>query len=101
MRAAMLDCRAMPSTLTHLECSRPTCQNVLEYTRPQNLCPVCNAPLLARYDLVAARETMTASTLAMRTGSMWRYEEVLPAAAPVTLGEGMTPLLHARRLGEE
>jgi len=31
---------------------------------------------------------------------MWRYEEVLPGATPVTLGEGMTPLLHARRLGE-
>jgi threonine synthase len=31
---------------------------------------------------------------------MWRYEEVMPAATPVTLGEGMTPLLHARRLGE-
>ena len=30
---------------------------------------------------------------------MWRYEEVLPGATPVTLGEGMTPLLHARRLG--
>ena len=31
---------------------------------------------------------------------MWRYEEVLPTATPVTLGEGMTPLLHAQRLGE-
>ena len=31
---------------------------------------------------------------------MWRYSEVLPKAVPVTLGEGMTPLLHARRLGE-
>jgi threonine synthase len=31
---------------------------------------------------------------------MWRYEEVLPGAPPVTLGEGMTPLIHARRLGE-
>jgi len=30
---------------------------------------------------------------------MWRYEEVLPGATPVTLGEGMTPLLHARRMG--
>ena len=33
---------------------------------------------------------------------MWRYEEVLPApdeAGPVTLGEGFTPLMHARRLG--
>jgi threonine synthase len=32
---------------------------------------------------------------------MWRYEEVLPGGAPVTLGEGMTPLIHARRLGDE
>lgn len=31
---------------------------------------------------------------------MWRYEEVLPNAEPVTLGEGRTPLIHARRLGE-
>jgi threonine synthase len=31
---------------------------------------------------------------------MWRYEEVLPDAAPVTLGEGMTPLIHAQGLGE-
>jgi threonine synthase len=30
---------------------------------------------------------------------MWRYEEVLPRAHPVTLGEGLTPLAHARRLG--
>jgi len=30
---------------------------------------------------------------------MWRYAEVLPSAGPVTLGEGMTPLIHATRLG--
>ena len=30
---------------------------------------------------------------------MWRYEEVLPDSPPVTLAEGMTPLIHARRLG--
>ena len=30
---------------------------------------------------------------------MWRYEEVMPPGDPVTLGEGMTPLLHAKRLG--
>src|SRR5262245_45176516 len=30
---------------------------------------------------------------------MWRYEEVLPAGPPVTLGEGATPLIYARRLG--
>ena len=33
---------------------------------------------------------------------MWRYREMmplLPGESPVTLGEGFTPLLHARRLG--
>jgi len=90
----------MPSTLTHLECSRPTCGNVLPYSSLQNLCPVCQGPLLARYDLATARQTLTRSALATRPVSMWRYEEVMPAATPVTLGEGMTPLLHARRLGE-
>ncbi len=29
--------------------------------------------------------------------SMWRYRDVLPAAEPVTLGEGWTPLLASRR----
>jgi threonine synthase len=87
----------MSSALTHLECSK--CGTRLDYTRPQNLCPVCKAPLLARYDLAAARQTLTLGALTTRTGSMWRYEEVLPPVRPVTLGEGMTPLLRARRLG--
>jgi threonine synthase len=30
---------------------------------------------------------------------MWRYEEVLPPGPAVTLGEGMTPLVHVTRLG--
>ena len=34
---------------------------------------------------------------------MWRYRELMPlfdGEAPLTLGEGWTPLIHARRLGE-
>lgn len=54
-----------------------------------------------RYDLAAARRTFSRNALRTRVASMWRYEEVMPAAVPVTLGEGMTPLLHARRLGEQ
>ena len=90
----------MPSTLTNLECSRPTCAQVLDRTRPHSLCPVCNAPLLARYDLSTARRTFTRDALRSRESSMWRYEEVMPPGPPVTLGEGMTPLIHAQRLGE-
>jgi threonine synthase len=67
----------------------------------QNLCRECGSPLLARYDLPAAARTLNLDALRTRTRSMWRYEEVLPGAPPVTLGEGMTPLIHALRLGEE
>jgi threonine synthase len=38
-----------------------------------------------------------------RPRNMWRYRELMPLAdgeGPVTLGEGFTPLVHARRLGE-
>ena len=60
-------------------------------------------PLLARYDLPAIRAALKREDLGGRGKSMWRYRELLPAAASavVTLGEGFTPLLPARRLGEE
>ena len=90
----------MPSTLTHLQCSRPTCGAVFDLTAPRNLCPQCQGPLLARYDLSAARRTLTREALATRPSSMWRYEEVMPGAPAVTLGEGMTPLLRAGRLAQ-
>jgi threonine synthase len=90
----------MPSTLRHLECSRPACAKITDYSSLQNLCPVCQSPLLARYELAAARRTLTLDSLGTRPRTMWRYEEVLPGATPVTLGEGMTPLIHAGRLGE-
>lgn len=62
----------------------------------------CGAPLLARYDAEAAARTLRLGDVAGRPRSMWRYHEMLPApdaAAVVTLGEGMTPLLEAPRLG--
>jgi len=90
----------VPSTLTHLECSRPGCGKTFDYSSRQNLCSACSAPLLARYDLKQAARTFTRDALTKRVASMWRYEEVMPAADPVTLGEGMTPLLKATRLGE-
>jgi len=90
----------MSSPLTHLQCSRQVCNNTVSHTSLQNLCPACNSPLLARYDLSYARQTLTLEALRTRARTMWRYEEVLPDAAPVTLGEGMTPLIHAVRLGE-
>src|SRR3989304_4392511 len=90
----------MPSTLSHLQCSRPACAAGASHSCWQNWCPVCGSPLVARYDLSAAKRTLTLEALRTRAHTMWRYEEVLPGAPPVTLGEGMTPLIHAHRLGQ-
>jgi threonine synthase len=61
-------------------------------------------PLWVRYDLAAVRAAVTPSSLARRPPSLWRYRELLPLPLeeePVTLGEGMTPLLPCPRLGRE
>ena len=61
-------------------------------------------PLWVRYDLPAVRATVTPSDLPGRVNSLWRYRELLPLprdAEPVTLGEGMTPLLPCPRLGRD
>ena len=51
--------------------------------------------------MTVARRTLTLDALRSRVHSMWRYQEVLPAGPPVTLGEGMTPLIHAHRIGHK
>ena len=84
--------------VSHLECSR--CGKQLEAGRVYNLCE-CGSPLLVRYKLDTA--TMPRSAVAARSKNLWRYREVLPPrddASIVSLGEGFTPLLHARRLGQ-
>jgi threonine synthase len=85
---------------SHLECSVPCGAPVLDPRERQHLCR-CGAPLLARYDLDAARHWARES-LTGREPSMWRYRELMPlfdGEQPVTLGEGFTPLVHAERLG--
>jgi len=86
---------------THLECSVPCGAAPYDPRVEQHLCS-CGAPLLARYDLAAARQWRR-DALAGRDASMWRYRELMPlfdGEQPITLGEGWTPLIHARRLGD-
>jgi len=88
------------SYFSHLECSVPCGAPAYDARTTQHLC-TCGAPLLARYDMDAAR-AWSRDSLASREPSMWRYRELMPlfeAEAPVTLGEGWTPLPHAKRLG--
>ena len=86
----------LPTTITHLECSK--CGERHSHEKLQNLC-ACGGPFLARYDLAKAARTLTREALKSRPANMWRYAEVLPACEAVSLGEGMTPVIHARRLG--
>jgi threonine synthase len=90
------------SYFTHLECSVPCGASPYDPHVEQHLC-TCGAPLLARYDLDAAR-AWSRDSLAGREPNMWRYRELMPlfdGEQPLTLGEGWTPLLHARRLGRD
>jgi len=77
-----------------LECAR--CGRARPFgPPPATLCP-CGAPLLARYRLDHVRPIPPG-----RPASLWRYAELLPDVPPITLGEGYTPLLPARRLGAQ
>ena len=84
-----------------LECAACGADHAVD--QPQNLCRKCGKPLLARYDLAAIRGQFTLVAVQARpTRSMWRFHEVLPVDDPreaVSLGEGGTPLLRARRTG--
>jgi len=87
--------------VTHLECA--LCGLKHEAHRLLNLCRECGKPLLVRYDLDRAKQSLTKESLIGRRPDLWRYREVLPVeddANIVTLGEGWTPLLHADRLGK-
>ena len=87
--------------VTHLECS--ACSAFHERGKLWNLCIKCGKPLLVRYDLAAAGRRLTRESLATGPASMWRYADVLPVTSSenvVTLGEGYTQLLPARRLGK-
>jgi threonine synthase len=88
----------MFSYFDHLECS--ACFTTYASTALMNLCP-CGAPLLARYRLEEAAAVLDRDQLEGQT--LWRYHAMLPVQSPagiVSLGEGMTPLLRAERLGK-
>lgn len=90
----------MFSTITHLECTY--CSKTYSADELHTTCPACGRVLYARYDLKAAARTLTKESLVGRRADMWRYHEVMPVKDPgnvLALGEGYTPLIHARRLG--
>ncbi|MGZ8377255.1 MAG: threonine synthase [Gemmatirosa sp.] len=83
----------MPSW--NLRCS--ACDYTQPGDQPAGVCPSCGQPLLAHYDRVAPDARAS-------HWSLWRYAPVLPLApgeSPVTLGEGLTPLVDAPTLARQ
>jgi threonine synthase len=79
------------------ECARPYPAEAL------HVCEWCFGPLEVVYDYDAIRATVTRESIAAGPLSIWRYADLLPAAAEgaVSLGAGFTPLVRADRLAAE
>ena len=89
----------MKSFLDHLQCTVCGCNFSPDEVR--TVCAECGKALFARYDLTAAGKSIRRKFTG-RPATMWRYRELMPVrkeANIISLGEGMTPLLRARRLG--
>jgi len=81
----------------HLECS--ACDHTGSGDALASVCPRCGQPLLVRYDSPwPSREAI------VPRWDLWRYRAVLPIRddeRPVSLGEGVTPLLESPALARE
>jgi threonine synthase len=85
--------------VSHLEC--PKCNATYESEQRIHLCR-CGSPLLVRYDLKKVKRTFRKKALVSRRENLWRYWELLPVNEEeniVSLGEGMTPLIHLKNSG--
>ncbi|HZB69887.1 MAG TPA: threonine synthase [Sphingomicrobium sp.] len=85
--------------VTYLECSLTG-----ERYEPGQVHGLSSAgkPLLVRYDLGKARETLTRKDVALRERTMWKWRELLPlpdGVDPVSLGEPETPIIPFSGLG--
>lgn len=85
--------------VTHLEAAIDGTH--LPADRPQTLHK--DRPLWVRYDLAGVGRALRKEDLRDRPPNLWRYRELLPTGTDpdvVSLGEGMSPLLHCPRLGQ-
>lgn len=90
----------MKTAVTHLEAAIDGA--ILPADRIQTLHR--DRPLWVRYDLDAVKRHVTREAWRDRPPGMWRYRELLPVPwdrDPVSLGEGLTPLLPCARLARQ
>ncbi len=92
----------MKSYLSHLECT--SCGKSHSHTQAIRTCPNCGKVLFARYDLPSLKREVNREVFKGRRSDMWRFYEIMPVLEEgnvVSLGEGGTPLLHAKNLGRK
>jgi threonine synthase len=85
--------------MTHLECTR--CGATHSPSQLINLC-ACGGILYPRYDLAGLKGKYHRAEVKDGPNTLWRYRRVLPVRDEtnvVSLGEGFTPILRAKRLG--
>jgi threonine synthase len=90
------------SFISHVECT--VCGHHHDPKRVLSVCERCGQMLAVRYDLERVKASVTKDALRSRPSGMYRFRELTPLAAdeaPVTLGEGGTPLLPLPRLAAE
>ena len=90
-----------------LQC--PNCDQEYELSVMVHGCPACrtdkyvtNLDVVYDYDKIAAN--FKREMLVGRPSTLWRYAELLPVRNPtqsISLGEGMTPLVHIPEIGRQ
>ncbi len=89
----------MNQLFKNLTCSK--CDRQYLINEIQNLC-ICGAPLLAPIQVES--QTNPNALIISEDDTIWRYRKMLPMNDEkniITLGEGMTPLIHADELGKK
>ena len=84
---------------SHLYCSN--CNKNYDIEQLQNFSTCCIKPLLTAYHNL---QHLSKEILITRDSNMWRYHELLPLfdiEKRVTLGEGMTPILPMKIIGNK
>ena len=94
-----MDSGISPALEYELRCG--WCSRTFPKSEIARICPDCNRPILTRYHLNVELGNQIRSELDRERGGVWRYRRVLPLRNPesiISLGEGGTPLVPAKRL---
>jgi len=89
------------SFVSHVECTM--CGHRHDPKRTLSVCERCGQMLAVRYDLARVARAVGKETLRARPPGMYRFRELTPlddGEAPVTLGEGGTPVFELPRLAQ-